>query len=215
MIEYENLAKANKSFFSAYQKSFKKTLEDGWYILGKQVEHFENEFASYIGTTYCLGVSSGLDALILALKACNFEKNAEIIVPSNTYIATILAIIHNGLTPILVEPDIRTYTIDPQKIADKISSRTKAILVVHLYGKVCQMDAVMEIARDYNLKVIEDCAQAHGAMYQNKKAGSWGDLGAFSFYPTKNLGALGDGGAITTNKKSYAKKVRILRNYGS
>jgi len=215
VIEYENLAKFNQPFFLAYQKSFKKTLEAGWYILGKEVENFENDFATYIGTTYCIGVASGLDALILALKACNFEKDAEIIAPSNTYIASILAIIHCGLKPILVEPDIRTYNIDPKKIINKINSKTRAILVVHLYGKACQMDTIMELAKDYNLKIIEDCAQAHGAMYQKQKVGSWGDLGAFSFYPTKNLGALGDGGAITTTNKKYAEKLRMLRNYGS
>ena len=215
MIEYENLAKLNKPFFDAYQKAFKETLESGWYILGKNVQAFEGAFAHYCSTKYCVGLANGLDALILALKAFDFEKGTEVIVPSNTYIASILSIVHNGLTPVLVEPDLATYNIDPKKIEERITSKTRAIMVVHLYGKVCEMDAIMAIAKKHNLKVIEDCAQAHGASYKNVKAGNWGDFGAFSFYPTKNLGALADAGAITTNDDALAEIIQSLRNYGS
>ncbi len=215
MIEYENLGKLNAPFFEEFEKSFKETLEGGWYILGNKVQAFETEFASYCNTKYCIGVANGLDALILALRAFGFEKGSEVIVPSNTYIATILSIIHNGLTPVLVEPDISTYNIDPKKIEEKITVNTKAIMVVHLYGKMCEMDAIMTIAKKHNLKVIEDCAQAHGASFKNIKAGNWGDFGAFSFYPTKNLGAIADAGAMTTNDLELSDKIKTLRNYGS
>ena len=214
MIEYENLKKVNEKLFDKYELSFKNFLESGWYILGNQVNKFEKEFANYNGVENCVGVASGLDALILALEAFEFPKNSEIIVPSNTYIATILAIIRADLKPILVEPDIKSYNIDPDKIENKITSKTKAILVVHLYGKACEMDRIMTLANKYNLQVIEDCAQAHGAEFQGKKVGSFG-VGCFSFYPTKNLGALGDGGAIICNNSEYAEKLKALRNYGS
>ncbi len=215
MIEFENLAKLNQPFFEDYKKSFAATLDSGWFILGKNVEKFEQEFANYCGTAHCAGVASGLDALILALKAFDFPAQSEVIVPSNTYIATILAILQNNLKPVLVEPDIATYNIDPQKIAAKITPQTKAIMVVHLYGKVCEMDPILEICQKNNLKLIEDCAQAHGATHGGKRAGSFGDFGAFSFYPTKNLGCLGDGGAITTNSAELLHKIKRLRNYGS
>lgn len=215
MIEYENLAKLNKPFFEEYEKAFKETLESGWYILGTKVQTFEEEFATYCETKHCIGLANGLDALILALRAYNFEKGSEVIVPSNTYIATILAIVHNGLTPVLVEPDISTYNIDATKIEEKINSKTCAIMVVHLYGKMCEMDSVNTIAKKHNLKVVEDCAQAHGAKYKNIKAGNWGDFGAFSFYPTKNLGALADAGAMTCNDDKLADAINTLRNYGS
>jgi len=214
MIEYENLRKVNERFFDAFRKKLDEVLDSGWFILGKQVENFEKEFATYLGAKYCIGVASGLDALILALDAMEFEKGSEIIVPSNTYIATILAVVRCGLKPVLVEPDIRTYNIDPSKIEEKITPKTRAIIPVHLYGKSCDMEPIMEIAERYNLVVIEDCAQAHGAMYKNKKVGTFG-IGCFSFYPTKNLGALGDGGAIVTNDEKLAEKLRALRNYGS
>ncbi len=215
MIEFENLAKLNQPFFEDYKESFAKTIASGWYILGNNVKKFEEEFASYCGSKYCVGLASGLDALILALNAFDFEKGSEIIVPSNTYIATILAILQNGLKPVLVEPDIKTYNIDPTKIAEKITSKTRAIIVVHLYGKCCDMDPIMDLCQKNNLRLIEDTAQAHGAKYKNKIAGSFGDIGAFSFYPTKNLGALGDGGAIVTDNENLAKKIKKLRNYGS
>ncbi len=215
MIEYENLGKLNAPFFDEYEKAFKQTLESGWYILGNKVQAFETEFSAYCNTKHCIGLASGLDALILSLRSFDFEKGAEVIVPSNTYIATILSIIHNGLKPVLVEPDIATYNIDPAKIEEKITSKTRAIMVVHLFGKMCEMDSINAIAKKHNLKVIEDCAQAHGALYKNKKAGNWGDFGAFSFYPTKNLGAIADAGAMTTNDSDLADKIKTLRNYGS
>ncbi len=215
MIEYENLNNLNQPFFEEYRKEFDEVLQSGWYILGKKVSLFEEQYANYCGVKHCVGVANGLDALNLSLKAFEFEKGAEVIVPSNTYIATILSIVQNDLQPILVEPDLRTYNIDVSKIEAAITSKTKAIMVVHLYGKMCEMDAVMLIAKKYDLKVIEDCAQSHGAKYKNKLSGSIGDFAAHSFYPTKNLGALGDAGAVTTNNDSFADKIRVLRNYGS
>ncbi len=215
MIEYENLQKLNKPFFEEFTNSFKATLNSGWYILGNNVKQFEKQFATYCGTKYCVGLNSGLDALILSIKSFDFPKNSEIIVPSNTYIATILAILHNQLIPVLVEPDIKTYNLCPNEIKKNITKNTKAILPVHLYGKVAEMDEIIEIAKNNNLKIIEDAAQAHGAKYKNKKAGNFGDIAAFSFYPTKNLGALGDAGAITTNSDEVYEKIIALRNYGS
>jgi dTDP-4-amino-4,6-dideoxygalactose transaminase len=215
MIDYENLKKLNEPFFSEFQSAFIRTMESGWYILGKEVESFEKEYADYCGSRFCIGVASGLDALILALDAYEFPSQSEIIVPSNTYIATILAIIKAGLKPVLVEPDPQTYNISTDNIKKAINSKTKAIIVVHLYGKLCQMDQIMAIAENHGLKVIEDGAQSHGAKLHGKKSGNWGDAAAHSFYPTKNLGALGDAGAITTNDTVLADKLRYLRNYGS
>lgn len=215
MIEYENLGKSNAAFFSEYQRVFAETLQSGWYILGERVSSFEKEFAQYGNVNHCIGVANGLDALILCLRSFQFSKGSEVIVPSNTYIATILAIIHNDLVPVLVEPDIATYNIDVAKIEGSITDKTCALMPVHLYGKMCDMDPMLEIARKYNLKIIEDCAQAHGAKYKGRKAGSFGDYSAFSFYPTKNLGALADAGAVTTNDLELADNIRTLRNYGS
>ena len=215
IIEYENLGRVNESFFNEYQHAFSKIVNSGWYILGNAVKEFEQSYAAYCGTRYCTGVANGLDALTLALKAFNFERGSEVIVPSNTYIATILSIVHNQLKPVLAEPDINTYNINPVAIEEKINARTKAIIVVHLYGKMCRMDEINAIATKYNLQVIEDCAQAHGAYFKNKKAGNWGIFGAHSFYPTKNLGALGDAGAITCNDDALKEKISTLRNYGS
>jgi dTDP-4-amino-4,6-dideoxygalactose transaminase len=215
MIEYENLRELNRSFFEDYQKKFATVLESGWFILGEQVKEFENQFASYLGTKYCTGVASGLDALTLALKALHLEEDSEVLIPSNTYIATFLAIIQNGFKPVPVEPDIKTYNIDPKKIEENITARTKAIIVVHLYGKSCDMDPILDICKRHDLKLIEDCAQSHGAKYKGKMTGTFGDFGAFSFYPTKNLGALGDAGALTSNDASLNEEIRILRNYGS
>jgi dTDP-4-amino-4,6-dideoxygalactose transaminase len=214
-IDYENLAKLNAPFVEDFQNEFKSLLESGWYILGNKVAAFENSFAAYNDAKYCIGVANGLDALILAIKALNIEPGSEIIVPSNTYIATILSIVHNQCKPVLVEPNIATYNIDPLKIEEKITNKTRAILVVHLYGKVCEMDTIMQIARKHNLFVIEDCAQSHGAMLRDKKSGTFGDINAFSFYPTKNLGALGDAGAVLTDSEELAEKIKVLRNYGS
>lgn len=215
MIEYENLHKLNAPFFSDLRVKFEDVLESGWFILGVEVSEFEKEFAGYCGVPYCMGVANGLDALTLALRALSFKEGSEVIVPANTYIATILSILNCNLRPVLVEPDIRTYNIDPEKIEEAITTDTVAIMVVHLYGKCCAMDEINPLAKKYNLKIIEDCAQAHGAKLKDKKAGTFGDYGAFSFYPTKNLGALGDGGCLTTYSHDLEKKINFLRNYGS
>jgi dTDP-4-amino-4,6-dideoxygalactose transaminase len=215
MIEYENLNNLNKSFFEEYRSAFNEVLESGWYILGNKVKEFEKQFADYCNTKYCVGVANGLDALNLSLRAFEFNKGDEVIVPSNTYIATILSIVDNGLQPVLVEPDMVSYNIDPRLIEQAITPKTKAIMVVHLYGKVCEMDAILAIAKKHNLKVIEDCAQSHGAKYKGQLSGSFGDYAAHSFYPTKNLGALGDAGAVTSNDETLAHKIKVLRNYGS
>jgi dTDP-4-amino-4,6-dideoxygalactose transaminase len=215
LIDYENLSKLNKPYFEEFQKVFKDVLESGWFILGQNVTKFEHDFAKYLNVDYCVGVASGLDALVLSIKALDIEPNSEIIVPSNTYIATILAILQCGHKPVLVEPDILTYNIDPQRIIQSITSRTKAVLVVHLYGKPCDMDLIVQLCDQNNLYLIEDCAQAHGAEYKDRMVGGFGQLAAFSFYPTKNLGCLGDGGAIITNNKDLDEKARMLRNYGS
>lgn len=215
IIDYENLGKVNQPFFEEYRGAFNTVLNSGWYILGNAVKNFEQEYSQYCGTQYCAGVANGLDALILSTRAFDFEPGDEVIVPSNTYIATILAIVHNQLKPVLVEPDISTYNIDPAKIEEKITGKTKAIMVVHLYGKMCNMEAINAIAQKHQLKVIEDCAQAHGARYKNKNAGNWGDFGAHSFYPTKNLGAIADAGAVTCNDHVLLEKITMFRNYGS
>ena len=215
MISYEKLNILNKEFQPLFQEKFKQFLDKGWYILGNEVKVFEENFSQYCGASYCIGVANGLDALLLGLQVFDFPKKSEIIVPSNTYIATILAIINSGHIPVLVEPDINTYNINPDLIEAKITSNTKAVMIVHLYGQICQMDKIMALANQYNLEVIEDCAQAHGTTFKGKKAGSFGNIGAFSFYPTKNLGALGDAGAITTSDFDLYEKLKALRNYGS
>jgi dTDP-4-amino-4,6-dideoxygalactose transaminase len=215
MIEYENLAKLNEPFFNEYLESFRNTMEKGWYILGDNVKKFEEEFAKYCGAGYCVGVASGLDALSLAINALDFPPASEIIVPSNAYIATILSVLHNNHIPVFVEPDINTYNIDPYLIEEKVSPKTRAVLLVHLYGKPCNMQAVQEVCNKYGLKLIEDCAQSHGAKYKGRMTGTFGDFGAFSFYPTKNLGALGDAGALLTDSAEMADKIKKLRNYGS
>ncbi len=215
MIEYENLNSLNKPLQEEYKTAFNEVLESGWYILGNKVKEFEKQFAAYCNTKHCVGVANGLDALNLSLRAFGFNKGDEVIVPSNTYIATILSIVENGLQPVLVEPDLATYNINPKLIEQAITPKTKAIMVVHLYGKVCEMDAILTIAKKHNLKVIEDCAQSHGAKFKNKLSGSFGDYAAHSFYPTKNLGALGDAGAVTTNDENLANEIKVLRNYGS
>lgn len=214
-IDYENLQKLNEPFFQEYQTQFEKVLKSGWYILGQSVKTFEEEFANYNKSKYAVGVASGLDAITLSIAAFNFEKDSEIIVPSNTYIATILSVMQNNMKPVLVEPCIETYNIDPLKIEAAITPKTKAIVVVHLYGKACNMAPILALCKKYNLKLIEDCAQSHGATYKNQFTGTFGEFGAFSFYPTKNLGALGDAGAIVCNDDELNSKVRRLRNYGS
>lgn len=197
-----------------YEAALMRVLHSGWYILGPEVEAFEKEFAIYVGRKYCVGVNSGLDALTLSINALGIGAGDEIIVPANTYIATVLAITKNGATPIFVEPD-EYYGIDADKIESAITKNTKAIMPVHLYGQACNMDKIMDIAHRHKLKVIEDCAQSHGAKYKGTMTGSFGDAGCFSFYPTKNLGAFGDGGAITTDDEILYKKLKMLRNYGS
>lgn len=197
------------------REAFNRVFERSWYIEGKEDEEFEKTFAKYCDSKFCVGVGNGLDALMLALKALDIKQGDEVIVPSNTYIATALAVTYVGATPVFVEPDIRTFNIDPNNIERVISEKTKAIMPVHLYGQPCDMDPIMEIAKKHNLYVIEDCAQAHGATYKGKVIGSFGNAAGFSFYPGKNLGALGDAGATVTNDEELAKKVRALGNYGS
>ncbi|MDQ0917608.1 DegT/DnrJ/EryC1/StrS aminotransferase family protein [Paenibacillus sp. V4I5] len=215
MIPFLDLKQINLRHENELLESVQKVLNSGWYILGKEVEAFENEFANYCGTKHCIGTANALDALELIIRGYGIGEGDEVIVPSNTYIASLLAISANNATPVLVEPDLLTYNIDPSKIEEKINSRTKAILVVHLYGQACNMAPINEIAQKHNLKVIEDCAQSHGAIYASRRVGNISDAGAFSFYPGKNLGALGDGGAITTNDDTLANVIRALRNYGS
>ncbi|MCI8544439.1 MAG: DegT/DnrJ/EryC1/StrS family aminotransferase [Lachnospiraceae bacterium] len=197
------------------EKALLDVLHSNWYIRGKQVEAFEREFANYCGANYCVGCGNGLDALFLILKAYDIGCGDEVIIPSNTFIATALAVTYSGATPVFVEPNIETYTINPALIEEKIGPRTKAIIAVHLYGQAADMDAIAAIANKYNLRVIEDAAQAHGAEYKGKKTGNLGDAAGFSFYPGKNLGALGDAGAVVTNDVGLAEKVRALANYGS
>ncbi len=214
-IPYEDLKGVNAPFFDKLRASFDRTLTSGWYVLGQNVSDFEAAFAAHNGVRFCIGVASGLDALTLSLVALNMPKGSEVLVPSNTYIASILSILQAGLVPVLVEPDSVTYNLDPLKIESAITPRTKAMLPVHLYGKPCDMGSLMALAKTHSLYVVEDCAQAHDAAFQGQKVGTFGDCGAFSFYPTKNLGALGDAGAILTNSAELAAKLRQLRNYGS
>lgn len=220
MIKFNNLQKVNKRFETAFKLEFDKFLNSGYYILGKNVNSFEKNFATYCNVNYCVGVGNGFDALKLIFRALlelgKLTKGDEIIVPANTYIASILAISENGLVPILVEPDIRTFNINTSLIEKHITAKTKGVMAVHLYGKLCDMETISKITNANNLLLIEDAAQAHGASDKNgKKTGSFGDAAGFSFYPGKNLGALGDGGAVTTNNLELANTVRNLSNYGS
>ena len=197
------------------RNAFDRVFNSSWYVEGKENKNFEKLFAEYCGTKYCVGVGNGLDALMLILKALKIGNGDEIIVPSNTYIATALAVTYVGAKPVFVEPKLETFNINPKLIESAITSKTKAILPVHLYGRPCEMDLILDIAHKYNLNVIEDCAQAHGATYKGQKVGTFGVAAGFSFYPGKNLGALGDAGAVVTNDKDIADKVRALGNYGS
>lgn len=215
MIKFLDLHKINERFRPQIDEALKRVLDSGWYLLGKEDAQFEADFAQYCGTKYCIGCANGLDALNLIIKAYGFGAGDEIIAPANTYIASILAITQNNCTPVLVEPDINTYNINPDLIEEKITSMTKAIMVVHLYGQAVQMEKIWQLAKKYDLKVIEDSAQAHGAIYQGKRTGNLGDASGFSFYPGKNLGCLGDGGCVTTNDDDLAAKIRAIRNYGS
>ncbi len=219
LVPFLDLKQLNLNYEHELKQQFHQILKDGWFILGEKLSTFEADFASYCGTKHCIGVANGLDALILIFEAYKLlgklKENDEIIVPANTYIASILAISKAGLKPILIEPNLADYLIDSEQIKSKITKKTKAILVVHLYGQVCAMDSINSIALENNLLVIEDSAQAHGAFYKNKRTGNLGNASGFSFYPSKNLGALGDGGAITTNDNLLADKLIQLRNYGS
>lgn len=197
------------------REAFERVFTHSWYIEGAEDKAFEKAYAEYCGTQYCIGVGNGLDALMLSLKALGIGEGDEVIVPSNTYIATALAVTYVGAKPVFVEPQIETFNVDPGKIETAITKRTKAIMPVHLYGQACDMDPIMKLAKKYSLKVVEDCAQAHGATYKGKKVGTFGDAAGFSFYPGKNLGALGDAGAVVTNDKAQADKIRALGNYGS
>jgi dTDP-4-amino-4,6-dideoxygalactose transaminase len=218
-IHFLDLKEINNRHAKAMERAFDRVLKSGWFILGKEVEAFEKEFAEYCGTNHCIGVANGLDALRLILESYKIlevlDEGDEVIVPANTFIATVLAVTHARLKPVLVEPDLCTYNIDPDKIEQSITDRTRAIIPVHLYGRVAEMERIWKIAKIHNLKVIEDAAQAHGAVYQEKKTGSLSDAAGFSFYPGKNLGALGDGGAVTTDDEKLAEIIRAFRNYGS
>lgn len=204
--------------FEKYQSEFEeaalRVLRSGWYILGKEVEQFEEEFAAYVGSKYAVGLASGLDALWLAFRILGIGKGDEVIVQANTYIASVMGITINGAIPIFVEPDA-FYGIDADKIEEKITDKTKAILVVHLYGHACQMDKVVSICKKHNLRLVEDCAQSHGATYNGQMTGTFGDVGCFSFYPSKNLGAFGDAGAVTINDEKLKDDFKMYRNYGS
>jgi len=201
-------------FKEEYDRAALEALDSGWYVLGEKVSQFEREFADYVGVKYCVGLNSGLDALVLAFRALGIMEGDEVIVPANTYIASVLGVTENGATPIFVEPD-EFYNIDPARIEEAITEKTKAILPVHLYGQPARMEEIMAIAKKYNLFVVEDCAQAHGSTINGKNIGTFGNINCFSFFPTKNLGAFGDAGAIVTDNDELAEKMRKLRNYGS
>lgn len=219
MIPFLDLKSINQQYEQELKQACARVIDSGWYIQGQELQQFEAEFAAYCGTKHAIGVANGLDALILVLRAWKelgkLQEGDEVIVPANTYIASVLAITENRLTPILVEPDINTYNLSPEGIKAAITPKTKAILPVHLYGLISPMPEIMQIAQEHDLLVLEDCAQAHGAEINGQRAGNWGHAAGFSFYPGKNLGALGDAGAITTNDDELAEVLRALRNYGS
>ncbi len=215
MIPFLDLNQINKHHLPAMEEAALRVLRSGWYILGNELTTFEKDFAAYCGSKYCIGVANGLDAITLILKAYEFPEGSEIIVPANTYIASVLPVTYLNLVPVFVEPDPDTMLLDPERIEEKITSSTRAILTVDLYGRSCEMDAIRRLAIKYDLKVITDAAQAHGALYKGHKSGSIADATAFSFYPTKNLGALGDAGAVTTSDSDLAERITYLRNYGS
>jgi dTDP-4-amino-4,6-dideoxygalactose transaminase len=214
-VPFLDLSTAHAELEGKLDEAFRRVVRSGWYILGEEVQHFEREFARYCGVKHCVGVANGLDALHLILRAYNVGASDEVIVPSNTYIATWLAASECGARPVPVEPDERTYNLDPDRLEAAITPRTRAIIAVHLYGLPADMAPICQIAAKHGIKVIEDAAQAHGARYRSKRAGALADAAGFSFYPGKNLGALGDAGAVTTDDDSLADRVRVLRNYGS
>ncbi|MCU1792657.1 DegT/DnrJ/EryC1/StrS family aminotransferase [Pectobacterium polaris] len=219
MISFLDLKEVNAQYESELKDSFSRILKSGWYIAGNELSEFEKQFSAYCGTKHAIGVANGLDALILTLRAWKelgkLKDGDEVIVQANTYIASVLAITENNLIPVLVEPNSETYNLSAESILAAITLRTKAILPVHLYGQISPMDEIIEIAKAHKLLILEDCAQSHGALLNGKKAGAWGDAAGFSFYPGKNLGALGDAGAITTNDDELADALKALRNYGS
>jgi dTDP-4-amino-4,6-dideoxygalactose transaminase len=218
-VDFLDLQSVNKRYEKELKEACARVIDSGWYIAGNELNLFEKEFASWCGVKHCIGVANGLDALILTIRAWKIlgllKEGDEILVPANTYIATVLAISENGLTPVFIEPDINTFNISVDEIKKNKTSRTKAIIAVHLYGRICQMDEIMDYANENGLLVLEDSAQAHGASIDGKRAGNWGHASGFSFYPGKNLGALGDAGAITTNNDELEEVLRALRNYGS
>ncbi len=213
-INFNQLDRGYLKYKAEYDAAAIQVLESGWYILGQRGEKFESEFASFLGSEYCVGLNSGLDALVLSFRALGIGPGDEVIVPANTYIASMLGISENGATPVFVEPD-EYYNLDAAKIEEKITKNTKAILVVHLYGQAANMKWIKEIADKNNLYLVEDCAQSHGARFDGRMTGTWGDIGCFSFYPTKNIGAFGDAGAIVTDNVEIYEKIKMLRNYGS
>ena len=214
-VPFVSFRPMEKELDGELRDAFERVFNSSWYIGGTEDKKFEEAFASYCGKRYCIGTGNGLDALMLSLKVLGIGKGDEVIVPSNTYIATSLAVTYTGAVPVFVEPDIATFNIDPGRIEEKINERTKAVMPVHLYGQACDMDPIMKTAERHGLKVVEDCAQAHGAEYKGRKVGTFGDAAGFSFYPGKNLGALGDAGAVVTDDEELAAKVRAMGNYGS
>lgn len=215
MIEYESLAESNFRFMQELEQAASRVIRSGWYVLGKEVAAFEEEFAAYVGAKHCIGVGNGLDALILSIEALDLPPGSDIMVASNTYIATILAIVRAGHVPVLVEPELNTFNLDPACLPAAMTAETRAICVTHLFGKSCRMDAIGAFAREHGLKLVEDCAQSHGAKLNGQMTGTFGDVGCFSFYPTKNLGAIGDAGAVVTDDDALANRLRHTRNYGS
>jgi dTDP-4-amino-4,6-dideoxygalactose transaminase len=214
MKVYDRLDRQYERYADEYKSAVLRVLDSAWYILGNEVENFEKNYAEYMGSKHCIGLNSGLDALTLSIRALGIGKGDEVIVPGNTFIASVIGITENKVIPVFVEPD-EYYNIDAVKIEAAITARTKAIMVVHLYGQACDMVKITAIAKKYNLPVIEDCAQAHNATFNGKKVGTWGAIGCFSFYPTKNLGAFGDAGAIITDNDNLALTIKMMRNYGS
>jgi dTDP-4-amino-4,6-dideoxygalactose transaminase len=215
VIEYESLAASNAAYMAEMESAASRVLRSGWYVLGNEVSAFEKEFAAWVGARHCIGVANGLDALILSIEALDLPPQSDILVASNTYIATIIAIMRAGHRPVLVEPVLETFNMDPDRLASAMTARTRAICVTHLFGKPCRMDAIGDFARANDLRLVEDCAQSHGARLGGQATGTFGDAGCFSFYPTKNLGAIGEGGAVVTNDDSLAERLRMTRNYGS
>lgn len=214
-IAYESLAQSNAAYLAEMEQAAARVIRSGWYVLGQEVAAFEREFAEFMGARHCIGVANGLDAMILSLEAMQLPPGSEVLVASNTYIATILAVLRAGLVPVLVEPERETFNMDPDRLAAALTGRTRAVLVTHLFGKSCRMDAITAFTRAHGLRLLEDCAQSHSARFDGKATGTFGDAGCFSFYPTKNLGAIGDAGAVLTDDDALAERLRALRNYGS